>query len=63
MPEGDFFTALGITLLDEQLRDIARIGADAQAEKYTVARLEQALDEGAGCSRFSAPGSAPNCSG
>lgn len=33
-PEGDFFTGLGITLLDEQLRDIARIGADAQAEKY-----------------------------
>lgn len=58
-PEGDFFTALGITLLDEQLRDIARIGADAQAEKYTVARLEQALDEAGRMFPFFSPRERP----
>lgn len=44
-PQGDFFSALARTLLDQQLRAIALVGQTARAENWSVGRLEQALDE------------------
>ncbi|WP_138738944.1 dermonecrotic toxin domain-containing protein [Pseudomonas sp. FSL W7-0098] len=46
-PEGDFITGLARTLLDQQLRNMVRVGQAAQAGKWSVGRLEQVLDEAA----------------
>ena len=46
-PEGDFFTALALTLLDQQQRHMTLLGQTAQAQHWSVERLEQTLD-GAG---------------
>ena len=43
-PDGNFFTGLALTLLDEQLRHIALLGQTAQAQRWSVGRLELALD-------------------
>lgn len=46
-PEGDFFNALALTVLDRQIHDIGLLLPTAQAERWSVARLEQALDKAA----------------
>ena len=43
-PDGDLFTALALTLLDQQLHDITLAGQTAQAQHWSVGRLEQAMD-------------------
>ena len=58
-PEGDFFAALAVTLLDSQLRDIARSGQAAQAGNWSVGRLEQALDDAAAMFPFFSPQEQP----
>lgn len=44
-PEGDYFEALSLTLLEQQLRDFHDIGRQAQNDRWTAWRLEKALDE------------------
>lgn len=43
-PDGNFFTGLALTLLDHQLRHMTGLGQTAQAQHWSVGRLEQALD-------------------
>lgn len=43
-PDGNFFTGLALTLLDQQLRQMALLGQTAQTQHWSVGRLEQALD-------------------
>lgn len=58
-PPGDFFAALAVTLLDSQLRDIARLARVAQAEKWSVGRLELVLDDAAAMFAFFSPQERP----
>ena len=51
-PEGDFFVALGLTLLDRQLQDIAVLGQTARRDAWSVGRLEQELDAAAAMFAF-----------
>ena len=43
-PEGNFFTGLALTLLDQQLRQLTRAGQRAQTERWSVGRLMQTLE-------------------
>lgn len=45
-PEGDYFEALSLTFLEQQLRDLRDLGLQAQNDRWTAGRLEKALDEG-----------------
>ena len=47
-PQGDFFTALSCTLLDEQLRTVQALGETARREQWSALRLEQKLDAAVG---------------
>ena len=49
-PEGHFFTALALSLLDKKLQDIGATGPRAQAERWSVERLVLTLDDA--CSVF-----------
>ena len=44
-PEGHFFQALAHTLLDKTLHTLTQLGETARAERWSAARLAQALDE------------------
>lgn len=44
-PEGNYFAALSLTLLEQQLRDFSDIGKTAQENRWSAARLENVLDE------------------
>ena len=47
-PQGDFFTALSCTLLDQQLRTVQALGETARREQWSALRLEQKLDAAVG---------------
>lgn len=51
-PDGNLFTGLALTLLDEQLRHLAQLGQTAQEQLWSVGRLEQALDAAGGMFGF-----------
>lgn len=58
-PEGDFFAALSLTLLEQQIRGIRSIGNQAQIERWSAGRLEQALDSAGAMFPFFSPQESP----
>ena len=58
-PEGDYFAALSLTFLEQQMRDLRDIGRQAQKDRWTAGRLEQVLDKAGAMFPFFSPQEQP----